>query len=405
MVVKQKILALNGDEAAAFAAKQCDPDVVAAYPITPQTIIVERFSEYVADGEVNTEFVAVESEHSALSACVGAAAVGGRAYTATASQGLALMWEILYIAAGLRLPIVMTVVNRALSAPINIHCDHSDTMGARDSGWVQIYCENSQEAYDTTIQAWRIAEHPKVQLPVMDTLDGFVLSHTLENVTTLPDEIVKEFIGEREIPEVNVGGKMVPYALNPENPLSFGDLALTDYYFEIKLQQILAMDDVEKVIEEIDKEYGELSGRTYGIIDQYGLEDAEVAVLSLGSTAGTTRYVAKSMKAEGEKVGSLKLRVFRPFPRERLLEALRNVKVVAVLDRSSVPGGYGGPVFNELRSMFYEEEEKPIIMNYIYGLGGRDAPQGLIRKAFKEGLKAAKIGKVKEIIQYLGVRE
>ncbi|MFX0067508.1 MAG: pyruvate ferredoxin oxidoreductase [Promethearchaeota archaeon] len=404
MAVKQKILALNGDEAAAFAAKQCDPDVVAAYPITPQTIIVERFSEYVADGEVNTEFVAVESEHSALSACVGAAAVGGRAYTATASQGLALMWEILYIAAGLRLPIVMTVVNRALSAPINIHCDHSDTMGARDSGWIQIYCENSQEAYDTTIQAWRIAEHPEVQLPVMDTLDGFVLSHTLENVTVLPDEAVKDFIGERRIPKVDVGSKEAPYVLDPENPLSFGDLALTDYYFEIKMQQILAMNNVEGAIEKIDKEYGEISGRTYGIIEQQGLEDADVAILSLGSTAGTTRYVAKTMKDEGAKVGSLKLRVFRPFPYEKLSEALEGIKVVAVLDRSSVPGGYGGPVFNELRSLFYEKEERPIIVNYIYGLGGRDVPQELIRKTFKDGLEIVKTGKVKKRIQYLGVR-
>ncbi|MFX0096254.1 MAG: pyruvate ferredoxin oxidoreductase [Candidatus Hodarchaeota archaeon] len=404
MAVKKKILALNGDEAAAFAAKQCDPDVVAAYPITPQTIIVERFSEYVADGEVNTEFVAVESEHSALSACVGAAAVGGRAYTATASQGLALMWEILYIAAGLRLPIVMTVVNRALSAPINIHCDHSDSMGARDSGWIQIYCENSQEAYDTTIQAWRIAEHPKVQLPIMDTLDGFVLSHTLENVSVLPDEAVRDFIGEKVTPKVNAGGKEVPYVLDPDNPLSFGDLALTDYYFEIKMQQILAMNNVEKAIEDIDKEYGEISGRTYGMIEQQGLEDADVAILSLGSTAGTTRYVAKSMQDEGAKVGSLKLRVFRPFPYEKLSEALEGIKVVAVLDRSSVPGGYGGPVFNELRAIFYEKEEKPIVVNYIYGLGGRDVPQELIRKAFKDGLRIAKTGKVKERIQYLGVR-
>jgi pyruvate ferredoxin oxidoreductase alpha subunit len=238
----------------------------------------------------------------------------------------------------------------------------------------------------------------------MDTLDGFVLSHTLENVTVLPDEAVKDFIGERIIPKVNVEGKEVPYVLDPENPLSFGDLALTDYYFEIRMQQILAMNNVEKAIESIDKEYGEISGRTYGIIEEQGLEDADVAILSLGSTAGTTRYVAKTMKDEGAKVGSLKLRVFRPFPSEKLSKALEGIKVVAVLDRSSVPGGYGGPVFNELRSVFYEKEERPIMVNYIYGLGGRDVPQDLIRKAFKDGLKIAKTGKVKERIQYLGVR-
>jgi pyruvate ferredoxin oxidoreductase alpha subunit len=234
-------MGINGDEASAYATKQVNPDVVAAYPITPQTIIVERFSEYVADGEVDTEFVAVESEHSALSSCVGAAAAGARAFTATAANGLALMWEITYIASSLRLPIVMAIANRALSGPINIHNDHSDSMGARDSGWIQIYCENSQEVYDASIAAWRIAEHSKVQLPIMVCLDGFTLSHTMENVYTLPDEMVKEFVGEREFISVKGHAGETEFRLNPEVPLSMGPLDLQDYYFEHKLQQVDAM--------------------------------------------------------------------------------------------------------------------------------------------------------------------
>ena len=404
------VMGLNGNEAVAWAVKQCNVDVVAAYPITPQTIIVEKFSEFVANGEVNTEFVPVESEHSALSACVGAAAVGARAFTATASQGLALMWEILYIAAGLRLPIVMAVVNRALSAPINIHCDHSDAMGARDSGWVQLYVEDSQEAYDTVIQAFRIAEHPDVLLPVMVNLDGFFLSHTLQDVRILPDEVVKKFVGTRDPIKIKVpylGDKEIPLVLDGETPITLGPLALPDYYFEHKMPQVEAMEKAKEVIKEVNEEYARLSGRKYGngLTVAYGLDDAEVAVVLLGSAAGTVRYVARELRKEGYKVGVLRIRAFRPFPVEDVVEKLSNVKVVCVMDRAISYGARGGPLFMEVRSAFYDSPEKPIILNYIYGLGGRDLPPAVARKIFLELLDIAETGRVKQLINYVGVRE
>jgi len=406
MSVKQKVLGLTGDEAIAYAIKQVDPDVVAAYPITPQTIIVERFSEYVHNGEVHTEFVSVESEHSALSACVGASATGVRAFTATASQGLALMWEILYIAASMRLPIVMAIVNRALSAPINIHCDHSDTMGARDSGWIQIYCENSQEAYDTTIQAWRIAEHPKVQLPVMVNIDGFVLSHTLENVSTLPDEEVKKFISERKFPEVlNHEGRIVPLILDPENPLTMGAFAMYTHYFEYKRQQVEAMENAKEVIKEVGEEYAKISGRKYGLVHSYKLEDAEIALVGLGSTMGTAKIAADNLRKEGVKAGLLRIRVFRPFPKEEIIKNLENVKAIGILDRCVSFGGFGSPLFNEIRCIFYDENVKPLISNYIYGLGGRDMPVAQIIDVFKDLKKAAEKGRVEEPVKFVGVRE
>jgi len=404
------VIGLNGDEAVAWAVKQCNVDVVAAYPITPQTIIVEKFSEFVANGEVGTEFVPVESEHSALSACVGAAAAGARAFTATASQGLALMWEILYIASGLRLPIVMAIVNRALSAPINIHCDHSDTMGARDSGWIQLYVEDSQEAYDTVIQAFRIAEHPDVLLPVMVNLDGFFLSHTLQDVHILPDEVVKKFVGIREPTKIKVpylGDKEVPLALDGETPITLGPLDLQDYYFEHKIPQVEAMENAKKVIKEVNEEYAKISGRKYGngLTVSYGLEDAEVAVVLLGSAAGTVRYVARELRRKGHKVGVLRIRAFRPFPVEDVVEKLRNVKVICVMDRAISFGAYGGPLFMEIRSAFYDMPEKPVILNYIYGLGGRDLPPSTAKDIFMELLNTARTGQVKQLIKYVGVRE
>lgn len=406
--VKQTVMALNGDEAVAWAVKQCDVDVVAAYPITPQTIIVERFAEFVANGEVDTEFIAVESEHSALSACVGAAAAGARAFTATASQGLALMWEIVYIASSLRLPIVMAIVNRALSAPINIHCDHSDSMGCRDAGWIQIYVEDAQEAYDTVIQAFRIAEHPNVQLPVMVMLDGFFLSHTLQNVSLLPDNVVREFVGVRKPVEVEVPylGK-VPLVLDPENPITLGPLDLYDYYFEHKMQQQEAIESSREVIKQVNEEYAKISGRKYGdgFIDAYGLEDADVAIVVLGSTAGTVRHVAKQMRKEGAKVGMVRLRTFRPFPYEELAEALKGVEVVGVMDRSMSFGGYGGPVFVELRAAFYDLPERPIVLDYVYGLGGRDAPPSMIREIYEELLEVKRTRKVEKVLKFVGVRE
>ena len=405
-VVEQKRVGMTGDEAVAYAVKQVEPDVVAAYPITPQTIIVERFSEYVASGEVRTEFVAVESEHSALSACVGAAATGARAFTATASQGLALMWEILYIASSLRLPIVMAIVNRALSAPINIHCDHSDAMGARDSGWIQLFCENCQEAYDTTIQAWRIAEHPSVQLPVMVCLDGFVVSHTLEDISVLPDRAVKEFVGERELVSV-VGheGLEAPYRLDPEGrrPLSMGTFAMYDLYFEYKRQQEEAMEAALTVIEEVGREYGELSGRYYGLIDAYRLEDAEVAIVGLGSSMGTAKDAADELRNEGVRAGVLRIRSFRPFPSEAVREALRGVKAVAVMDRAMSFGGPAGPLMMDMATAFYGRGG-PVMTNYIYGLGGRDISVEDLKEAARGALKAAEEGVEGVPVKFVGLR-
>ena len=405
VLVEQKLMGLNGDEAVAYALKQINPDVVAAYPITPQTIIVERFSEYVADGEVETEFIAVESEHSALSTCIGAEAAGARAFTCTAANGLALMWEMTYIAASMRLPIVMAVANRALSGPINIHNDHSDSMGARDSGWIQLYCENSQEAYDTVIQAFRIAEHPEVQLPVMVCLDGFVLSHTLENVMTLSDEVVRGFVGER--PFLKSRGHLgeVEYRLDPEQPFTMGPFDLYDFYFEHKRQQVEAIEKALPLIGEMGKEYGQISGRTYGLIHPYKLEDAEVAVVGLGSTIGTAKVVVDRLRSEGMKAGVLRIRAFRPFPVEEVLGALSHVESVGVLDRSASFGALGGPLFIEVRNAFYDVPERPLISDYIYGLGGRDMSMGMLEEVFKSLEENRKEGRVSEPVKYIGLRE
>jgi len=406
--VQQKTMALNGDEAIALAVKQSDVDVVAAYPITPQTIIVEKFSEYVADGEVNTEFVCTESEHSALTACLTASATGARTFTASASAGLALMHEILYVTSGCRAPVVMAIANRALSAPINIHCDHSDSMPERDCGWVQIYVENSQEAYDSIIQAFRIAEHPDLMLPVMVCLDAFFLSHTLENVEALPDETVLKFVGERQIPLVmGHEGKEVPFKLDPDNPITMGPLDLYDYYFEHKRQQEEAMRTASQIIKEVHDEYANISGRKYGngLVDAYRLEDAEIATVCVGSTGGTTKTVVDELRAEGVKAGLLRIRTFRPLPVEEIQKTLRSVKAVAVMDRSNSFGGYGGPVYHEVRHALYDTQTHPHVVNYIYGLGGRDMPRTIIRDIYEDLEKILETNRVKDYVQFAGVRE
>jgi pyruvate ferredoxin oxidoreductase alpha subunit len=402
---KQILMGMNGDEASAYATKQVNPDVVAAYPITPQTIIVERFSEYVADGEVDTEFVAVESEHSALSSCVGASAAGARAFTATAANGLALMWEITYIASSLRLPIVMAVVNRALSGPINIHNDHSDSMGARDSGWIQIYCENSQEVYDASLEAWKIAEHPDVQLPVMVCLDGFTLSHTMENVMTLPDEVIKKYLGEREFIKVRGHAGEVELRLNPDLPLSIGPLDLQDYYFEHKLQQVDAMEQALRVIPKMDAEYAKVSGREYGFLESYRMEDAEIALLGLGSTMGTVKHVVDKLRAEGAKAGAVKMRVFRPFPIEELVKAVSDVSVLGIIDKAASFGAPGGPLYEEVSTVFYSKEKKPLIKDFIHGLGGRDTSPTQLRELYENLFAIRERGKVDEKVTFVGVRE
>jgi len=406
--VEQKLVPLNGDEAVAFAVKQCDVDVVPAYPITPQTIIVEKFSEYVADGEVETAFVCVESEHTAMACSITASATGARTFTATASAGLALMHEMLGVASGCRAPVVMAVANRALSAPINIHCDHSDAMCERDIGWIQIFTENSQEAYDSIIQAFKIAENLNVMLPTMVGLDGFVLSHTLENVSILPDEAIKKFVGTRQVPRVmNHEGELVPFKLDPANPLTIGPLDLHDYYFEHKRQQEEAMRNALDVIKQVQNEYAKLSGRSYGngLVEAYRLEDAEIAAVCMGSTAGTVKTVVDELREKGVKAGLLKIRTFRPLPVSGIISNLAGKKAVAVMDRSCSFGGDGGPLFHEIRHAVYDLRNRPKLINRVYGLGGRDMPPNLINNIFSELQNIAQTGNVDETVQFVGVRE
>jgi pyruvate ferredoxin oxidoreductase alpha subunit len=407
-VVKQEVLALNGDEAAAFAAKQSDVDIVAAYPITPQTIIVEKFSEYVANGEVETEFVCTESEHSALTACLAASVTGARTFTASASAGLALMHEMLFVTSGCRAPVVMAIANRALSAPLNIHGDHSDTMVERDTGWIQIYVENAQEVYDSIIQAFKIAENPEVLLPVIVGLDGFTLSHSLENVQALPDDIVKKFVGTRQLPLVTTHeGKNAPFRLDPEKPMTMGPVAFPNYYFEFKRQQEEAMRNALKIIQQVNEEYAQITGRTYGngLLDSYRLEDAEIAIACLGSTAGTVKNVVDELREEGVKAGLLRIRTFRPLPVEGIVEALRKVKAVAIMDKSMSFGGNGGPVFQEVRHVLYDLPTHPCVVNYIYGLGGRDTSPSQMRKIYEDLQGILQTKHVETPINYVGLRE
>lgn len=407
-VVKQEIQGLNGDEAVALAVKQCDVDVVAAYPITPQTIIVEKLSEYVANGEVDIEYVCTESEHSAMAACLAASATGARVFTASASAGLALMHEMLFVTSGCRAPVVMAVANRALSAPLNIHGDHSDAMAERDSGWVQIYCENAQEVYDSVIQAFRIAEHLDVQLPVMVGLDGFTLSHTLENVSVLSDDVVKRFVRTREFPVVLTHeGKTVPYRLDPESPMTMGPVALPNYYFEFKRQQEEAMRNALEVIPAVHEEYAQLSDRRYGdgLLEQYALDDAEMAIVCLGSTAGTVKTVVDDLRAEGAKAGLLRIRTYRPFPAEAIVKALSKVKAVAVMERSMSFGGRGGAVFHEVRHALYDEAAHPFVLNYIHGLGGRDTNPSQIRRVYDDLREIINAKRVDGLVRYVGLRE
>ncbi|MHC4787926.1 MAG: transketolase C-terminal domain-containing protein [Planctomycetota bacterium] len=387
-------MALTGNDSAAYALKQINPDVVAAYPITPQTELMHKFAAYVADGEVVTEFVRVESEHSAMSAVVGASLAGARACTATSANGLALMWEILYIAASCRCPIVMPVINRALSGPINIHCDHSDSMGARDAGWIQIYSENCQEAYDNAIQAVRIAEHPDVRLPAMVCLDGFILSHTLEALEVNDDEVVRQFIGEFERP----GGTL----LDVDHPETFGAFALQNYYFEFKKHQVDAMEMALAAIEQVGREYEELTGRSYGLLDPYRCEDADLVLVGLGSTMGTAKQAADDLRQEGLNCGVLKLRCFRPFPAKQIRHALQNAAALGVMDRA-ISFGLGGPLFHEIRSARYGENGQ--MLNFIYGLGGRDLSLTDCRDVFRAMAEARDSGRAEPVVRYVGLRE
>ena len=387
---------LSGNEAAATAMKQINPDVVAAFPITPSTEIPQYFSTFVSNGSVDTEFVAVESEHSAMSACIGAEAAGARAMTATSANGLSLMWEMIYIASSLRLPIVMALVNRAVSGPLNIHNDHSDAMGVRDSGWIMLFSENNQEAYDNLIMAHRIAENKDVLLPLMICQDGFITSHSIENIELIEDEKVKQFVGEYK-PE--------HYLLNNKEPIAVGPMDLQAYLFEHKYQQAEAMKNAKKVILEIAKEFEKMTGRKYGLFEEYKLDDAEIAVVCMNSTAGTTKDVVDSLREKGIKAGMLKVRVFRPFPAEEIAKALSGLKAVAILDKADSLNGAGGALFEDVVSAMYVNGNNVKAVNYIYGIGGRDTTEKEIESVYTDLQEIAKTEKVENPYRYLGLRK
>ena len=393
--MEQSLVAMTGNDAIAYAFKQAKPHVASAFPITPQTEMMHKYAEFIADGESDTEMILVESEHSAMSAAVGAAASGARVMTATSSAGFALMWEVLYIAASLRLPIAMAVVNRALSGNINIHNDHSDSMGGRDTGWIQLYAENAQEAYDNGLMAYRIGEHADVRLPVMVNYDGFIISHTADALYMLGDDTAYDFVG--------------PYKrgyslLDVENPITVGPLDLTDYYFEHKVGEIEAHQKAFGIVREVSEEYTRLTGRNYEIFENYKLDDAEIALVILGSTAGTAKDVIDEYREKGVKVGLLKIRLFRPFPAAEIAAALSGMKAVGVMDKSVSFGGWGGPVFTEIRSALYESANgRPPVHNWIYGLGGRDTDLKQIAQVI-DAVGDIAAGKDMETVNLLGVR-
>ena len=384
---------LSGNEAVAVAMRQIDPDVMGAFPITPSTEIPQYFAQYVADGKVHTELVTVESEHSSMSVCIGAAAAGGRAISATSSCGLALMYELLYVAASSRLPIVLAVSTRALSGPIKINNDHSDAMGARDAGWIQIYAENNQEVYDNYVQAFPIAE--AVRLPVMICMDGFITSHAVENIELLEDGEVKGFVGEYH-PEHSL--------LKAGETMAVGPYDVTHYYFEHKKQEAEAMKAAKGAILEQGKRFGQMTGRTYGFFEEYCMEDAEEALVLIGSTAGTAKATVDQLRAQGKKVGLVKLRVFRPFPAEELAQALSHCKAVAVMDKSEGFSACGGPIFAETRSALYDLENRPKLINVVYGLGGRDVSTGDLANLYQRLEHIAQTGEVGEVYMHMGVR-
>ena len=387
---------LSGNEAVAIALRQINPDVFPAFPITPSTEIPQYFASFVANGQVDTEFIPVESEHSSMSAAIGASAAGARSLTATSSCGLAYMWEELYIAASNRLPLALALVNRALSGPININCDHSDSMGARDAGWIQIYAENNQEAYDNMVQAYRISEHADVRLPIMICQDGFITSHAVENIELLDDAEVKNFVGEYE-PE--------NYLLNPECPMAVGPYAITDYYMEAKRNQAEGTRNVSRVVKEVAEDFEKLSGRKYGLFEEYRMEDAERAVVIIGSAAGTTKDAIDRLREQGEKVGLVKIRLFRPFPADEIAETLKNVKAVAIMDRAESYTNHGGPLGADVMSALYRAKADALAMNYIYGLGGRDVRVEDMEGVFEALKQMIADGDAGETYRYLGIRE
>ena len=386
---------LSGNEAVAYAMKQINPDVMGAYPITPSTEIPQYFSAYVDNGEVDTEFIAVESEHSAMSTCIGAQAAGARAISATSSCGLCYMTEMLYVAASDRLPITLAVSCRALSGPININNDHSDAMGVRDTGWLMLFAENNQEAYDNYLQAMRIGE--AVSLPIMICQDGFITSHAIENIELVETEKVKEFVGKYEPQH---------FLLKKDEPMSVGAYATSVYYMEAKRQQAQAMMDAKEVIKKVGAEFGKITGRTYGLIETYEMEDAEEAILIIGSSAGTAKEAIQELRAQNKKVGLIKIRSFRPFPSEEIAEALKHVKAFATMDKDDSFNAHCGPIYAETCAALYAAGiHEPKGINYIYGLGGRDVRVESIQHVFAELEKIVQTGDTGETYRYLEVRE
>ena len=388
MAIKER---MSGNEAVSYAIRQVNPDVMPAFPITPSTEIPQMVSTYIANGEMDTEFIPVESEHSSMSAAIGAEAAGARSLTATSSAGLALMWEELLLAASNRLPLALTLVNRTLSGPININCDHSDGMGARDTGWIQIYAENNQEAYDNFIQAYPIAEDKRVHLPIMICQDGFITSHAVENIELMEDKLVKEFVGEYEPEE---------FLLNPGKPIAVGPYSVTNYAMEAKKNQETALENAKEVILEVAKKFKEISGREYGLFEEYKTEDADYIMLIMGSAAGTAKEAVDHLREQGKKVGVLKLRVFRPFPAEEIAEVLKGCKAVAIMDRCESYNGNGGPLGSEVTAGLYRSKVMIEAVNYIYGLAVNE-----VYDIFAELEEAVENGKKVEQYQYIGLRK
>jgi len=387
-------LAILGDEAVALAVKQSNVDVIAAYPITPQTIIVETLSEYVANGELDAAFIQAESEHSALSICVGASLAGARVYTSTCSQGLALMHEIVFAASSMRAPMGMTIVNRSLNAPLNIHCEHGDVMAERDSGWVHLFAANVQEAYDLTFIAFKLSEHPDILLPVSVNMDAFILSHSVEPLTPISDEDAARYLPPRKY----------EYELEFDNPKTYGTMALPDTYMEFKMQLKEAAENAERVFPEVAEEYAKISGRRYSYFDSYMVDDAEALVIVLGSTYGTLKTAARKLREEGLKVGVLGLTMFRPFPEKPLLDVLKQVKSVIVMDRAYSYGGLGGPLYTDVVTTLYRNGVRIPAKNLVYGLGGRDFRLDEAEAVLKMALRGAREGGFDKHMEWWGVR-
>ncbi len=384
---------LSGNEATAYAMKQINPDVVAAFPITPSTEIPQYFSTYVSNGEVDTEFVAVEGEHSAMSACIGAEAAGARAMTATSANGLEYMWEMVHIASGMRLPIVMALVDRAISGPLNIHSDHSDAMAVRDASWIMLFSETNQEAYDNMIMAHRIAENKDVMLPLMVCQDGFITSHAIENIELIETDKVKEFVGTYK-PE--------HYLLNRNEPIAMGPMDLQAYLTEHKKQQSVAMENAKQVILDVANDFEKMTGRKYGFFEGYQLDDAEYVIVCMNSTAGTVKNVVDNLREKGIKAGLLKVRVFRPFPGNEIAQALSNAKSIAVLDKVPLLSATGGPLYEDVVSAMFTNNIRINTIDYTYGVGGRDVTEVQIESVFED---LQKLEDMSNPYRFLGLKD